>query len=338
MKKLMIIFLFFFSSAFAQQDLYLTLNTNKARPVAMGGAYSSIEDNIVSATYNPASLNLYQREKVFRVTFFFNPITPTVLFYDGLTKQKNANSETNNQRILKNAATIIKGIIFTAKFLDLGLIFNEQLIDRNDLFGQKVFFKDLDLWNNCYHTLVTRIKLADRVSIGASANLYMKKIADKTERYYGFNYGILVKPSANLNVGISYNYFPKSIPSVRQPLERLADQTINAGISLRPIKSATLSIDLRNLTEEKGKSTFEVHFGFEQRLFSIFALRGGFFQESQSNYKMISGGIGLIDSNLFFSKESRFSQPHFMLNYSLAYKKEVKEFYRWHLISLSIRL
>ena len=87
MKKFTIIFLIFFSSVYAQQDLYLTLNTNKARPVAMGSAYTSIEDNIVSATYNPASLNLYQKEKKFRITFFFNPVTPAVLLHDDLKKE-----------------------------------------------------------------------------------------------------------------------------------------------------------------------------------------------------------------------------------------------------------
>jgi len=337
MIKVVTIYFILFSSVFAQQDLYLTLNTNKARPVAMGGAYSSIEDNIVSATYNPASLNLYQIEKKIRLTFFFNPITPTVFFYEDLSNS--SKNENKNKRYFKNTALAIKGIVFTAKFLNLGFVFNEQLINRGNLIKQKVFFKDSDLWNNCYHTLVARIKLADRVSIGASANFYnVKNMADQAERFYGYNYGILVKPSSKLNVGITYHYFPKSLPEVRLPLERLADQTINAGISFRPIKNTTLSVDFRNLTEEKGNSIFEIHFGLEQRLFSIFALRAGIFQERPSNCQLISAGIGLIDSNLFFSKENQFSQPHFMLNYSLAYQTEEQKVYRWHLISLSFRL
>jgi len=185
--------------------------------------------------------------------------------------------------------------------------------------------------------VIARIKLADRVSIGASANMYLKKNNIKTERFYGFSYGILVKPAPELNVGITYHYFPKTFSDVRIPLERLADQTINAGISYHPLKNSTLAVDLRNLTEEKGKSTFEAHFGLEQRIFSLVALRAGFFRERPSNHQMISAGIGLIDSNLLFSKENQFSQPHFMLNYAFAQKKETNQVYNWHLISLSLR-
>ncbi|MBC8183440.1 hypothetical protein H8E88_20300 [candidate division KSB1 bacterium] len=335
--KIVLFFLLIASSAFAQQDLYLTLNNNRARPVALGGAYSSIEDNIVSATYNPASLNLYQREKSFRVTFFFNPITPTILFSEEGKTQNNQDYESDNRRYLKNAATLIKSIVFTAKFLDLGFIFNEQLINRNELQTQQVFFKNSDLFSNCYHTVIARIKLADRVSIGASANMYLKKNTVETERFYGFNYGILVKPSPKLNVGITYHYFPKTFSDARMELERLADQTINAGISYFPFKNSTLAVDLRNLTEEKGKSTFEAHFGFEQRLFSLIAFRAGFFNERPSNHPMVSAGIGLIDSNLLFSKENQFSQPDFMLNYTFAQKKESGQVYNWHLISVVLR-
>jgi hypothetical protein len=336
-KNVILFLLLFVNIVFAQQNLYLTLNNNKAKPVAMGGAYSSIEDNIVSATYNPASLNLYQREKSFRVTFFFNPITPTILFSEDWRSQDKANYERDNRRYLKNAATLIKGIVVTAKFLDLGFIFNEQLINMDNLQTQQVFFKNSDLFNNCYHTVIARIKLADRVSIGASANMYFKKNDIKTERFYGFNYGILVKPAPELNVGITYHYFPKTFSDVRIPLERLADQTINAGISYQPLKNSTLAVDLRNLTEEKGKSTFEAHFGLEQRVFSLVALRAGFFNERPSNHPMISAGIGLIDSNLLFSKENQFSQSHFMLNYTFAQKREVNKVYNWYLISLSFR-
>jgi len=335
--KIFLVFFVITNSALAQQDLFLTLNNNKARPVAMGGAFSAIEDNIVSATYNPASLNLYQREKNFRVTFFFNPITPTILFSERKETQKLMDYESINRHYLKNAATIIKGIVITAKFLDLGFIFNEQLINRDELITQKVFFKNCDLFSNCYHTMIARIKLADRVSIGASANIYFKKNAKETERFYGFNYGILVKPSPKLNVGITYHYFPKTFSDVRLPLERLADQTINAGISYFPFKNSTLSVDLRNLTEEKGKSAFEAHFGFEQRLFSLIALRAGFFQERPSNHQIISAGIGLVDSNLLFSKENQFSTPNFMLNYAFAQQRETDQVFNWHLISLVLR-
>ena len=271
MKKI-IILIFFLSVTnrlFAQQDLSLSLSTIQARAISMGCAYTSLQDNIVSSLYNPATLNLYQEEKSFRITFFLNPITPSILFYEQNFDQKiKIKSEQNYLDYLKNLAAFIKGITITVKFLDLGFIFNEQIIDRNSLLTQKQAFKNNDLWNNCYHTIVARLKLAERVSLGASANLYLNRINGKVEHDYGFSYGIFMKPAMKMNVGVAYLYLPKTMPNIRMPVESLVNQTMNVGISYKPTKSTTLSIDLRNLTEDKRKSVREAHFGFEQKIFS----------------------------------------------------------------------
>ncbi len=305
----------------------------------MGGAFTSIENNIVSAGFNPASLNLYETEKKCRVTLFFNPISASTALYDLYAAQtENQSEKTDAVSLLNKTALLIKGVVITAKFLDIGLIFNEQIVDVPALTAQKSFFSNNDIWNNCYHTILTRIKLAERVSLGASASLFYKQLADQVEHKFGFSYGLLVKPGKKLNVGMAYHYLPQLMPDVRLPLEKLVDQTINVGFSYYPFNSTTISIDLRNLTEEKGKSVPEAHFGLEQRLFSIIALRAGYFQERDTPKRTISAGVGLIDSNLLFSKENKFQQSHFMLNYSLVNQFEAGNDVRWHVVSLLLRL
>jgi len=337
MTRIIFIFiLFFIGRGYAQEDIYLSLSTIKARPIAMGGAYTSVEDNITSAGYNPASLDLYQNEKNFRITFFLNPIAPSTKIYDHYFRENAENGITSN--LLKYAASFIKGFVITAKFIDLGFIFGEQIIDQNSLIAQKEVFKDYDLWNNCYHTIVARIKLAERVSLGGSASLFRKKVGEKVEHDYGFSYGILIKPKSHLNIGMAYHYLPQLMPEVRMPLEKLVDHTINVGISYYPTKSTTFTVDVRNLTEEKDESAIEAHFGFEQRIFSLVAIQAGYYKERFSPNQTISVGLGIIDTNIFFSKNLWFKKSPFLINYALAYHKTANQIFRWHVISLTIRI
>lgn len=324
------------SIGFAQQNYYFTLSTIKARPLAIGGAYTSVEDDIVSASYNPATLSLYQFSKDHRFTVYLNPVAPTTLYYEYFKNEHN--NERKQEELYKSAALLIKSLVFTGKSIDVALIFNEQIIDKQYLFNQKKFFQNCDLWENSYHTLVTRIKLADRVSLGASGSYHVKKINDEIKRGWGFSYGILLKPSTRMNVGLAFVDFPNDMSEIRVPLERMADQTMNIGISYKPTSSTTLSFDLRNLTEDKRKGVREAHLGFEQNILSILSIRGGYFKERFADVHTFSGGIGLIDSNLMFADDNHFNHSQFILNYSFVYQQNKYQFFRWHVLSLLIRI
>jgi len=232
----------------------------------------------------------------------------------------------------------MKSLVFTGKFIDVALIFNEQIINNNYLSDQKKFFQDCQLWDNSYHAFVTRIKLADRVSLGASGSYYMKEINNEIYKGWGFSYGILLKPSTRMNVGLAFVDYPNDMPEIRLPLERMADQTMNIGISYRPTASTTLTLDIRNLTEDNRKGVREAHLGFEQNLFAILSLRGGYFKERFADIHTFSGGIGLIDSNLIFADDHHFNHAQFMLNYSFIYQQTKIQFFRWHVLSLLIRI
>ena len=59
---------------YSQNNYYSSLNNVKLRPIALGGAFTSINDDLAAAFYNPASLNLYKNDKKFKLTFFLNPL------------------------------------------------------------------------------------------------------------------------------------------------------------------------------------------------------------------------------------------------------------------------
>lgn len=320
----------------SQQNYFFTLSTIKARPIAIGGAYTSIEDDMVSAGYNPATLSLYQFDKNYRLTLYLSPIAPTTLYYEHF--QSTQQDKQHKKNLFKTAALLMKGLILTGKFIDIALIFNEQIFDNKNLLNQKKFFQDCDLWQNSYHTLVTRFKLADRVSIGASSSLYIRSIYDDVQHGVGFSYGILMKPSTKMNVGVAFIDYPNNMPEVRLPLERLVDQTMNIGISYRPTTSTTFSLDLRNLTEDDRKNVREVHLGLEQKILSILAIRGGYFKERFADTQTFSGGIGLFDSNLLFADDNHLNHAQFILNYSFVYQKNKTNVINWHVLSLLIRI
>ncbi len=323
----------------AQDNYFVTLSTTKARPLAMGNAFTAIEDGLVAMAFNPAGLSLFASKKDYHLAAFLNPIAPATIFYE----QSRSDAAVDAKRFgaresLATALLLLKGLVMTIKFIDVALLLNEQIIQEQWLQRQQQFFDDDELWDNCYHTLAVRMKLAERVAIGASGSYYRQQVDDRLRRGLGFSYGVMIKPAANLNVGLSFVNFPDELAEVRLPLERMVDQTMNIGLAFQPTPQTTLSFDLRNLTEDQRKAVREAHLGVEQQLFSILALRAGFSQERFTGIQTFSAGIGLVDTNLFFSNDDRLDHPHWLLNYALIYQKISPSKLRWHALSLVIRL
>ena len=113
-KILFLVILGIIKVVFSQENYFLTLSTIKARPLAMGSAYTSIEDDIVSASYNPATLNLYQVKKDYRLTIYLNPIAPITVYYEQFNNNQNGKNDRGTQKFFKTASLLMKGLVFTA--------------------------------------------------------------------------------------------------------------------------------------------------------------------------------------------------------------------------------
>ena len=55
----------YFAPSYAQESYRTSTNVVKTRSLAMGGAFTAIEDNIESVFYNPAACNIYKQKKDF---------------------------------------------------------------------------------------------------------------------------------------------------------------------------------------------------------------------------------------------------------------------------------
>lgn len=319
----------------AQDHYFATLNNVKSRPLAMGSAFTSIDDDLEAVTFNPATFTLYKNKKNFRVTFFFNPVSSLVAFHE---YSHNFHQKINKTDFINASGLLIKAVIISSRFIDTGIIFGEESLTNVYNQHSSKWFELNDSWNNSANTFATCFKLAERVSIGVSGTLYYRRSNNILKRGIGFSYGILLKPNDDLNVGLAYMDLPKNMSDFRLPLERIVDETMNIGISYRPTSSTIFSIDIRNLTEEKKENVRELHIGLEQSIFSIAALRIGYFKERFTPHNNYSIGVGILDSNLLFKEKNQFNHHDFIINYSFVYQETKDRFLRWHFFSLLLRI
>ena len=79
----------------------------------MGGAFTSVEDDLEAVFYNPGSFNLYETEKSHRFTVFVNPIS---LFVASRHYSDDFSEKIENTNLLIASALLSKSVVFTAKF------------------------------------------------------------------------------------------------------------------------------------------------------------------------------------------------------------------------------
>ncbi|MBN1154030.1 hypothetical protein JXB12_03835 [candidate division KSB1 bacterium] len=311
----------------SQDSYYSAVNNSRVRPIALGGAFTSVEDDIESIFYNPGSFSMYNYPKDAKVTVFLNPMMSLLAFQH---YSDNFSNKIQMQDLLNASALLVKSVVLSIKQFETGIVIGEESFDNVYHNKKSQFFAYNDLWNDNASTLFLKLKLAQRVSIGVNGTYYQRRKNDTRETGIGFSYGILLKPNNRMNVGLSYIDLPNKMAEFRNRLERLFDETMNIGVSYKILPGTMIAVDIRNLTEEIKENVRELHLGLEQRIFRIVAIRGGYYKKRFSDEEIYSAGIGLFDSNLLFSEENRFNHHNFMIDYSFVYEQEN----RWHLFSL----
>lgn len=324
---------------YGQADRFLTISNVKCRPLAMGGAFMSVEDDLAAIGYNPATVNLYGLEKAHRVTLFFNPVG---LLFGGIKNQDIFTSRPLSfDDVLLSVSFLLKSVFVTVDAFEFGVLLGEETIGLpKDLINQRAFDAP-GLQQNHKHSLVGRLRVADKISLGGSASLVYASTEDnslESLKDFALSYGILLKPEENLNFGVSFVSLPDTLRQFRWPLERLVDESVNIGVSYKPFSQTLLSVDVRNLGEEQKQAVREFHFGFEQILFSQLALRAGFFNKKEQGEYVFTWGIGILDGNSLFSSENQFAHNNFLLNYSFIYENSDAASTRWHLLSFLLRI
>jgi len=299
-------------------------------------AFTAVEDNLAAVHFNPASYFLYENKKSHRFTFFVNPVSPAVAAFERDALYAGSGSKADD--VLSTLSLLVKSVSLSLNRLEVGLLLGEESIKLPETFYDEQIFGARGYRQNHGHTLVSRLKLAEQVSLGGALSLlYGSTSADSYERHrdLGFSYGILMRPEEGLQIGVSYFNLPDSLTENRLELERIVDESVNIGVSYRVFDGTLLSLDVRNLGEEQREAVREVHFGLEQVFFSHLAVRTGYFRKNGEN--VLSWGLGLFDGNSLFGFENQFAHRNFFLNYAFVLENSAEKRY-WHLLSFYFRI
>ena len=318
-------------------NTYNMTNSLMTRAKAMGGAYFSVSDPLSGAFFNPASVNLYRYPRSTRVAFFLNPVGAASLINDA--NELSSNNKYDSIDWINVAGILTKGFAVSRPAFSAVLVLSEELprqtLPENQCNKNLISSKGILDWN--YDVLAVKLRLAEQISIGASGFLFTSMIGDSRSRRYGSSYGILIQPYSNISVGVAYFDIPSNVADLMLLQNRIIDETINVGISIKPFNSLSFSLDSYNVSEDNAKITRELHVGSEFVPGKLLALRAGFFREQDTKNDVYSVGLGLIDNNLFRSTDDSFSSHDFALNYGLQLKKLENIIYYQHYLTFLLR-
>jgi len=250
----------------------------------MGGAFTAVQDGFAAWEFNPAGAGFYVegQSKSFDFTLYFNVMGPGILL--------------ENKSQLKDGlfflGTLVKGFTAQVGPFSIGGVFGEELLtDHSHLKRPRILSSGsyLDQRNS---SLGVALGLGGRVSIGVSAEVF-KRPGDHRDKYkIGYRYGVQVKTRSDIDIGLFFCDLPADAEYDRLPIERFADETLNLGVAYHPSRWMTLSLDIRNVSDENKSALREPHAGLELKPVNFLSLRGGYFRDKEKT-NWLSGGIGL---------------------------------------------
>jgi hypothetical protein len=179
--------------------------------------------------------------------------------------------------------------------------------------------------------------LAPRVSLGIAGEGFIRDRKSKMLSMMGYRYGLILMPRRNVSVGFCYFHFPDLYRMDRFEVERLADESLNIGISYSPWPVVTIALDVRNVSNEGNGAEREPHIGVEVFPLKYLSLRGGFYQARENHDQTYSFGFGLFDGSMMSSDNGESARFHVGLGATLIWQKERMN-NRWFILSCIIRI
>ncbi len=314
----------------AQESIFrhVSISTIKARPLGMGGAFVSIEDDLAALDFNPAAFMLHSSLRANRFAVFMNPLGPALI-------AANWNQHAPWETLL---GWIVRGAAISIDRFRFGFLLGEEVLSNTDHLERSGFLDASGILEQKNSSVGISVALASRVSLGVAAELFQRLSEGKRIVRMGYRYGILFKARHSLNIGLCFIDFPNHYQEDRMPLERLADETLNIGISYVPVKQLALSLDFRNVSDDGKGAVREPHVGVEVTPWKHVTLRGGFFSQIGENSETYSVGFGLFNWNTLFSEERGFSHPLFCVNAAFLWQQNKGLDYRYFVMTLLARL
>lgn len=330
MKKWILLNLFFLCSVWGKLSScgrLVTISSVKARALAMGGAFVSIKDDLASVDFNPAALSLSPFPGKNQFSLFLNPLGPVLI---------KENWETYSDWTIP-LGCVVRGIGFSSGRIVLGILWGEEALTDLERLERSRFFSSIGYEGQRNSSFGFSVALAPRVSLGVAGEVFIRE-DEGMKAKWGHRYGLVLNPRKNLAVGLCYFDFPDAFKTDRMRLERLADESLNVGVSYSPWPALTLALDVRNVSDEGNGAAREPHIGIEIFPFRYLVLRGGHYRVKGGETETFSAGVGLFDWNLAFSGDRPFFHPAFGLDATVLWKKNRDGEDRWFVLSCLVRI
>jgi len=325
-------------SSLAETNRFVTSGTVRARALAMGSAYHSIQDDFSAGFFNPGAFRLNATKNERRFRLFFNPAAAATAFYD--FSRYDVDFEEDIRLTLGEAllslSLLLKGVVFTTPVVDIGLGLGEEVVDCPEQSNRNGRIYTVKGLTRCsFHSAFVNIKIASPVSMGVTGTLYNSRIDGENNIKGGYTFGVLLTPNPKMDVGIVYNKIPDDFARARMGLECIEDGTATGGISYYPENNTVVTIDLRTVNKEDQLTSREIHAGIERCFMERIALRAGYYRKKATKNDVISFGVGVLPNWERIGKFSR-SMRNDIVSYSLIMEEgSVKK--RWHVLSLLLR-
>jgi hypothetical protein len=294
MKKVLVI-LWFVQAASGQS--YFHYQTSAARPLAMGGAFTAVQDFHSSLAWNPAALVLAKdraglaEETYFKVNFDLLSLGTALIGWGINSAFLEEDEEMNGKTACYLAQMTLYSIrgftLINKNNLLVSVNLHEDLLDYQTTFG--------NIFDNSYQSLTASWQVGREFAVGGSYNYY--QVWDGEKRFNGGGYNLGLQYNSlqfkKLYYGISWFAFDDPVQNVRSRIERIFNRSLTFGLAWQSGSWWTVAGDFRNINRPSDDYFAEVHVGLEERIAKNFYLRqGGFLTGNNIGKPVFSFGAG----------------------------------------------
>jgi hypothetical protein len=304
-----------------------TLSCIQSRPIAMGGAFMSVRDDLAALDFNPANFSLGNPPEKGGFSVFLNPLGPLLII--------------KNHDELKTWASpiayVFRGIGFSWRRIDAGLLFGEEPVTGAARSVRTGWFAGNGFQADSRSSIGLSLALAPRVSLGAAGEIYVRDGSWRKARF-GYRYGLRVAPRDNLSIGICYFDFPKTYEMERLIIDRIDDATLNVGISFSPFSWLEAALDVRNVSDDGKAVVREPHFGLEVKPVRHVSIQSGYYRIRSEKKDVFSFGLGLLDQRSWFRSNQQSAPSRCVLHASWVVEKNRLGRATWFFLTCTIKI
>ena len=304
-----------------------SVSTVSPRPMAMGGAFMAVDDELAAMAWNPAGFMPPHCGSGADFRVHVNILgAPAIVHETGLLTGGESEPFASLPAIEKLSVAlgaVAKGVTVRRGGVAVGVLLLEEHLDPEGLADAKGLADASDLLSAYYTTFAFAFQPAPSVVIGGSEIILSGwDVPGERKNGSGRAYGALLRPNEKVTVGLTYLDLPGDFDHYRLAVEGLGSRTMNAGLAYRPLDELLLTFDLRDLSEKHPETSLEPRIGLEWDLWGKGAVRAGAFREDSGETNVLSLGTGLIPAAACPRSGRTSGGDSFVLNYAILLKED----------------